>query len=65
MIAAKPGQRRRIIARRILRRGFFGGRCGDEPGQKCAGRRTDDGERDAIEKVSSSDRRVHGPQSQR
>ena len=55
IVAAQPGQRWRIIARRILCRGFFRDRCGDKAGQKCAGRGTANGDRHAVEKVAPCD----------
>jgi hypothetical protein len=53
--AAQPGQRWRIITRRILCRGFFRDRCGDKAGRKRAGRSAPNGDRNAVEKIAPRD----------
>ena len=60
MAATQPSQRRRIIAGGILCRGFLRRRRSGERGRNHAARRSPDGERYAIQKISSRDAFVHG-----
>jgi hypothetical protein len=55
MAATQPSQRRRIIAGGILCRGFPRSRRSGERGRNQAARRSPDGERYAIQKISSRD----------